>query len=317
MSIFVKLQTKREKLYHMTKFVEERFSKEWWINWLMITVGSFLVAAGFVLFLQPYTIVPGGVYGAGIVLNYIFPQIEMGTFGLMIDIPLLIVAFLIFGGAFGAKTIVSALLIPLFMNSMTYFIGSIDPTVMFDGAIDLSNEMLIACAFGGVLVGAGVGLVVRTHATTGGTDVIAMMLTKFAKMKFSNGILLVDSLVVVFGVVAVADWTLPLYSLVTIFVMSRTINFIVGGESSNKLMFIISERHDQLKFFILEEMGRGATYIKSHGMYTDSEKEMVFLVVSINEVSLVRKKIKEIDPDSFVVIVDAYETYGDGFKELR
>lgn len=269
------------------------------------------------LFTQPYTIVPGGVYGAGIVLNYIFPSVKMGTFGLFMDIPLLIIAFGVFGGGFGARTIVSAILIPLMMNGMTELIGSTDPTVMFGGAIDLSNELLVACVFGGVLIGAGVGFVVRTHATTGGTDVVAMILHKFTGIKFTHGILIVDSIIVLFGMIVVGDWKLPLYSLVTIFVISQTVDFVIGGDKRNKLLFIISEKHEELKFFILDEMGRGATYIKSHGMYTDQEKEMVFLVVDMKEVTAVKKQIKEIDPSSFVVIVDAYETYGDGFKEFK
>lgn len=126
--------------------------------------------------------------------------------------------------------------------------------------------------------------------------------------------LLVDSLVVIFGMVVLGDWRLPLYSLVTIFVTTRVIDFIVDGASYDKLLFIISDRNDDIREYILEKMGRGGTFIKSSGMYTGAGREMIFLVVSRSEVSAIKGMIKEIDPQSFVVIVDAHQTYGDGFK---
>lgn len=290
-------------------------SFKWWKSWIMVFIGSAVLAAAFVLFINPYRIVPGGVYGAGVVLHALFPSVQVGTFGLMIDIPLLIIAFRVFGGMFGAKTVFAALVTPVIMNTLTAIIGE-DPALMFDGRIDLTNDIIIACIFGGALVGTGVGLVVRTRATTGGTDIIAMLLTKYSRLNFSRSILVVDSLVVVFGIIVLGDWKLPLYSLVTVFVMSRTIDFVIDGASYDKLLFIISDRHDQLRAFILDEMGRGATYIKSSGMYTGNEKEMVFLVVSRREVTTVQNKIKEIDREAFVVVVDAYETFGDGFKSF-
>ncbi|MCC8018426.1 MAG: YitT family protein [Rikenellaceae bacterium] len=290
-------------------------SFKWWKSWIMVFIGSAMLAAAFVLFINPYRIVPGGVYGAGVVLHALFPSVQVGTFGLMIDIPLLIIAFRVFGGMFGAKTVFAALVTPVIMNTLTAIIGE-DPALMFDGRIDLTNDIIIACIFGGALVGTGVGLVVRTRATTGGTDIIAMLLTKYSRLNFSRSILVVDSLVVVFGIIVLGDWKLPLYSLVTVFVMSRTIDFVIDGASYDKLLFIISDRHDQLRAFILDEMGRGATYIKSSGMYTGNEKEMVFLVVSRREVTTVQNKIKEIDREAFVVVVDAYETFGDGFKSF-
>ncbi|MCD8171874.1 MAG: YitT family protein [Alistipes sp.] len=290
-------------------------SFKWWKSWIMVFIGSAILASAFVLFINPYRIVPGGVYGAGVVLHALFPSIQVGTFGLMIDIPLLLIAFRVFGGMFGAKTVFAALITPVIMNTLTAIIGE-DPALMFDGRIDLSNDIIIACIFGGALVGTGVGLVVRTRATTGGTDIVAMLLTKYSKLNFSRSILVVDSLVVVFGIIVLGDWKLPLYSLVTVFVMSRTIDFVIDGASYDKLLFIISDWHDQLRSFILDEMGRGATYIKSSGMYTGNEKEMVFLVVSRREVTSVQNKIREIDKDAFVVVVDAYETFGDGFKSF-
>ncbi len=293
----------------------EVFTFKAWKPWSLVAIGSVVMAFGFVLFINPYKIVPGGVYGLGIILHQLIPGIPVGTFGLMFDIPLLLAAMRVFGRLFGAKTVFAALLTPLVMNLLTRIIGE-DPALMFGGKIDLSGDVILACLFGGVLIGAGVGLIIRTRATSGGTDIVAMMLNRFMSIPFSKGILIVDSLIVLLGMVILGDWRLPLYSIVTIFVSSRVIDYVIDGASYDKLLFIISDRHEILRSFILDEMGRGGTYIKSSGMYTLKEREMIFLVVSRREVATVQKKIKEIDPASFVVVVDAYDTFGDGFKSF-
>lgn len=285
-------------------------------QWLYVVVGAALLATAFVLFITPYRIVPGGVYGMGVVLNYLFPAIQVGTYGLAMDIPLLIIAFRIFGAKFGTKTIVAAVLTPVIMNALTWFAGT-DPITMFGGKIDLSNDVLLSCIFGGTLMGAGVGLILKTHATSGGTDIVAMIVSKYLHMPISRAVLYVDSLVVLFGLVVLGDWKLPLYSLVTIFVSSRVIDYIVDGGSGDKLLFILSDKHDQIRDYILDGLDRGGTYIKASGMYTGADKEMIFVVVSRREVSLMRDRIREVDPDAFMIVVDAHETLGEGFKTFE
>lgn len=297
----------------MMKYFERIYSWRWWRSWLLLLFGCVLLAAGFVLFMNPYRIIPGGVYGMGIVMHALLPGIQVGTFGLMFDIPLLLIALRLFGGKFGVRTIVAAIATPLIMNTMSALIGE-DPAAMFAGHIDLSNDIIIACLFGGVLIGAGVGLILRTHATSGGTDIVAMIFTRYTRLTFSQSILLVDSAVVIFGILVLGDWRLPLYSIITIFVSSRVINYVLEGESYDKLLFIISEKHGQIRPFILEQMGRGGTYIRSAGMYTGAPKEMIFVVVNRLEVSSLQAEIQRLDPAAFVVVVSAYETFGDGFK---
>ena len=285
-------------------------------QWLFVVVGAALLATAFVLFITPYRIVPGGVYGLGVVLNYLFPAIQVGTYGLSMDIPLLLIAFRLFGAKFGSKTIVAALLTPLFMDSMTYLIGS-DPATMLGGKIDLSGDVLLSCIFGGILMGAGIGLIMKTHATSGGTDIVAMIVSRYLHLPISRSVLYVDSAVVIFGLVVLGDWKLPLYSLVTIFVSSRLIDYIVDGGSGDKLLFILSDKHADIRDYILSDLDRGGTYIKASGMYTGADKEMIFVVVSRREVSLMRDRIREIDPLAFMIVVDAHETLGEGFKTFE
>ena len=150
----------------------------WWREMAMISLGCLMAAAGFVFFINPYNIVPGGVYGLGIVLHNIFPSIQVGTFGYMFDIPLLTIAILLFGKQFGGRTLFAAFIIPGLMNIVTALayptkeaMQSLDPSLLVNGAIDLSDHLMLACILGGTIIGAGLGFVVRSNATTGGTEI--------------------------------------------------------------------------------------------------------------------------------------------------
>ena len=212
----------------VSKFYDKLLARQSLSSWFCVILGSVILSAGFVLFMNPYRVVPGGVYGTGIVLHALVPSVQVGTFGLMLDIPLLLIGLKVFGRMFGVKTVCSALLIPVVMNGMTYLIGE-NPATMFGGNMNLSQDMFLVCIFGGVFLGCGTGLIIKGHATSGGTDIIAMLLTRYTRMRFSRAILLVDSCIIVFGMVVLGDWRLPLYSLITIFVSSRIIDYIIDG----------------------------------------------------------------------------------------
>ena len=329
-------QLKRRMSMNLKALLEPVGTFAWWRSMFAIVLGCLIMAVGYSYFVSPYNIVPGGVYGMGIVLHNVFPSIQVGTFGYMIDVPLLASAIIVFGRQFGGRTLFAACLTPGLINLLSWIafpnqeaLEALDPKQLFGGVIDLSNDLMLASLLGAVLIGLGVGLVLRNQATTGGTDIIAMYLQKFAKMKFSTGILLADSCVVLsgllvigFGVGSGADreavsWMLSFYSLITIYVSSRVLAYVIDGASYDKLLFIISENHHaELRDFIIEDMDRSGTYIKGKGMYTDQDREMIFVVVSRKEVHLVQNKVREIDPKAFMVVTDAYETFGEGFKQF-
>ena len=332
-------QLKRRMSMNLKALLEPVGTFAWWRSMFAIVLGCLIMAVGYSYFVSPYNIVPGGVYGMGIVLHNVFPSIQVGTFGYMIDVPLLASAIIVFGRQFGGRTLFAACLTPGLINLLSWIafpnqeaLEALDPKQLFGGVIDLSNDLMLASLLGAVLIGLGVGLVLRNQATTGGTDIIAMYLQKFAKMKFSTGILLADSCVVLsgllvigFGVGSGADreaveggsWLLSFYSLITIYVSSRVLAYVIDGASYDKLLFIISENHHaELRDFIIEDMDRSGTYIKGKGMYSDQDREMIFVVVSRKEVHLVQNKVREIDPKAFMVVTDAYETFGEGFKQF-
>ena len=302
-------------------------------SWLSIFMGCIILAAGFVFFVNPYNFVPGGVYGASIVLHNLFPSIQVGTFGYMFDIPLLILSVVLLGSKLGIRTIVAAMFTPLAMNVISKLIypdqaalEALDPSLMLGGMLDMSDHLMLACLMGATLIGIGCGLVVRNQATTGGTDIVAMMLQKFAHIRFSTGIMLVDAMVVLFGLVVIGfgvggveagGWLLSLYSLIAIYISSRVLAYMLDGASYDRIIFIVTSHHNEdFRKFILEDLERSGTYIKSSGMYTQSEKEMIFLVVPRHELTKVQRAIKEHDPKAFMVVANAYNTFGEGFKPM-
>lgn len=304
--------------------------------WASILLGCTILAAGFVFFINPYNIVPGGVYGASIVLHNLFPSIQVGTFGYMFDIPLLILSVLLLGAKLGTRTIAAALITPLLMNVMSRFVyptqealERLDPTQLLGGTMNMSEHLMLTSIIGATVIGIGTGIVIRNQATTGGSDIVGMLLQKYCHIRFSRAILLVDATVVCFGLLVIGfgigsandstqpSWHLSFYSLISIFVISRVIAYVINGEKNDKLIFIISNKNlPELRRYILEDLDRTATYIKSSGLYTREDKEMIFMVVSYKEVAGLKLKIKEADPRAFVVVTDAYDTFGEGWKQL-
>ena len=305
-------------------------------SWIGIFVGCTILAAGFVYFINPYNLVPGGVYGASIVLHNLFPSIQVGTFGYMFDIPLLIISELVLGAKLGARTIVAALFTPLAMNVLSLLsypseeaLHQLDPTQLLGGSLNMSDHLMLTSVIGAVVIGIGCGIVVRSRATTGGTDIVAMILQKYCHIRFSKAILLVDGIVVGFGLLVIGfgignpddatqpSWHLAFYSLIAIFVTSRVLAYVINGEKNDKILFVISDmRLTALHDYILKDLDRTATCIKSSGLYTNVDKEMLFLVVSYKEVVGIKQKIREVDPKAFVVVTDAYDAFGEGWKEL-
>ncbi len=298
-------------------------SWKWWSSWLVIVLGCMILSLGFILFMYPYKITPGGIWGMSTILHEIFPTIPQGWFGYMMDIPLLLVGFAVFGPVFGTKTVFASLITPLMMLLLPYAvypdIATQTAETLLWGRLNLADDLILASIFGGIFIGAGVGLVVRAQATTGGTDIIAMLLQKYVHIKFSNGLLIADAFVVACSLVVLVGIngespTLPLYSLLTIYVSVQIIDLVVEGRSYDKMLLIITERQDEVRTFILNDLERGGTLIRSTGMYTGRERDMIFLVVSRREIVPVKQRLRDIDPAMFVVVVDANETLGEGFR---
>lgn len=311
-------------------------SPAWWRTWILIFTGCAVMASGFVFFINPYNIVPGGVYGLSIVMHNIFPSIQVGTFGYCFDIPLLILSVLVLGGKLGIRTIIAAMSTPTIMNILSKLaypdqaaLEQLDPARLLGGCMDMTDHLMLTTIMGSVVIGIGVGIVVRQQATTGGTDIVAMMLQKFFNIRFSNGVLIVDGCVVSLGLVVIGfgigsnvenaspSWLLSFYSLIAIYISARVLARVINGGKDDKLIFVISDKElPALHNYILKGIERTATLVQASGLYSGRGKEMIFIVVSYKEVPVLKSKIKEADPNAFVIVTDAYDTYGEGWKQL-
>lgn len=283
------------------------FSKKWLINYSLILVGSFILASGFVLFITPYKIVPGGVYGIAIIIHYILGT-PVGLTALTMDIPLTLIGIRVLGPRFGYKTVVGFLLTAFFVDGITYLYGN-EPLV--------ADEPLLSSIFGGVFLGLGLGLIFKAKATSGGTDIIAMIIGKYTKLPIGQLLIYVDSVIVLFGLIIFQDWKIPLYSLIVIFITGKVIDTVLQGVSYDKTLFIISEKHDMIRDKIINDLNRGGTFIKGNGMYNGAEKTVIFTVVNRREMAMLQEFIHDVDPLAFVTVINANEILGEGFKSLK
>lgn len=286
---------------------EKIFSRKWFISYSLITLGAFILAAGFVFFIAPHKIVPGGVYGIGIVLHHLV-GIPIGLTGLAFNIPLTIIGVRLLGPRFGIKTIVGFVLASVFIDGLTWLWGDV-PLV--------PDDILLSSVFGGVLLGLGLGLIFKSRATSGGTTIVAMIMTKFTRLPIGQTLMIVDSVIVFTGLIAFKDWTIPLYSWIVIYITGRVIDGVLEGVSYEKTMFIISDKFEEIGQKILVDLNRGGTYLEGKGMYNQAEKKVIFVNVSRREVALLQDYINQVDPDAFVTVINASEILGKGFRSLH
>jgi uncharacterized membrane-anchored protein YitT (DUF2179 family) len=286
---------------------EKLFSRKWFIAYSLITLGAFIMAAGFVLFITPYKIVPGGVYGISIILHHLF-GFPVGLTAICFDIPITIIGTRILGPRFGVKTVVGFTLTALFVDTLTMVWGD-QPLVQDNG--------LLSSIYGGVLVGLGLGLIFKARATSGGSDVVAMIISRFNKMPPGQMIILVDSIIVVVGLFSFMDWVIPLYSLITIFITGRVMDVVLQGISYDKTLFIISEQHQLIRDKIIKDINRGGTYLQGKGMFGGQDKTIIFTNVNRREMAILQEYIHHIDPTAFMTVINANEVLGEGFRSLK
>lgn len=272
-------------------------------DYTLIVIGAFLQALSYVLFLAPYKIVPGGVYGISIVLHYVtkglFPflpdGLPMGATALCFNIPLMILAMKKIGLASGPKTIVTFLLISVFTDSLSYLFGS-QPLV--------ENDSFIACFYGGAILGIGVTCVFRAQSTSAGTDVLARVIASNSNLKVSNMIIVLDSLVVLLGLIVFRDWAVPLYSWFAIFVYGKIVEMF-QTENPNRAVFIVSRKTQEIKDLIVGKMGMRGTFLHGRGMYEGKEKEIIFTIAERKDLPRLKDEVKEIDPNAFISTMHA------------
>lgn len=303
---------------NIDKLIKDKVApKKTFMSFVFIIVGAFIVSLGFVLFINPYKIVPGGVYGISIVLHHstkgMFEWLPDGTpIGLVsacIDTILTIIGTRVLGPRFGFKTVLGFVSTAVFMDTLTAFIGENDP-------LGLQDDLLLASIFGATIIGLGLALIFKSKATSGGSDIIAAIIAKYTHLSIGQLLIYVDSFIALLGLIVFNDWKIPLYSWLVIFITGKVIDMFLEGAGHEKMLLIVSEKHEEIRERLLFGLGRGGTYLHGEGMYNGTAKKVIYTIVDRREVVILEEHISKIDPNAFVAVINAKEILGEGFNSL-
>jgi uncharacterized membrane-anchored protein YitT (DUF2179 family) len=297
------------------------------VDYFFITLGSALMAIGIGIFLVDARVVPGGASGLAMAIHYLSDNtIPVGMMIWVINIPLFIWGLKVLGKTFGVRTFVGFTLSSFFID---FFRGDI-PGLSFVRLQDsspvqdlLKNDFLFLILVGAALLGVGLGIIFKFKGSTAGSDIIAAIIQKKYGVKPGQAIMLIDFFVIALAgfIIDIKDLSpdrpalsLTFYALFLLFVSARLIDTIIDGFDYARMVYIISDKYEEISKAIMHDLSRGATALKTRGLYKNVEREVLTTVVTLKELSKLQDLIKEIDPDAFVIINNVHEVLGNGFR---
>ena len=273
---------------------------------LLITLAALIYALSFVWCFDPNGIAFGGITGLAQIVNRLFPAAPVGVTVIVLNIPLFILGWKLIGG----KLLVSSLY-AMFISSV--FIDLLTP--LYDWQ---PMEPLLACIFGGLLMGASLGVVFLQGATTGGTDLAARLLKlKFKWLPMGKLLMGVDLAVIVLVALFFRNLNTALYGLVALYISTLAMDGILYGLDNAKVAYIISDAYDEISSAIVQDLDRGVTILHGQGAYTGAEKQVLMCAFKQREIAAIKAVVKDIDPDAFLIVCNAHEVLGDGFREYK
>ncbi len=294
---------------------------------LGITIGAVLCGMGYSLFLIPFKAAPGGVGGLSQILYYFF-NIPVGWAMLFFNIPLFIVGVLTLGKGFGLKTVYAIVAVSIATDLSSYkftskiagfndFLVKIAST----GEYALTTEIFLAVLAGSVILGAGIGLIIKSNGSTGGSDIPVLLLKKYMGISIGNGYLIVETAIIIFTGIMFKDGNLILWAWLSMFICAKITDMVVEGYSRTKGVMIVSqspEKINKIKDYIIYDLDRGFTAFSASGGYGfaghSPARDIIYVVVNRSELAKVKSSILKIDDTAFVIVNEVFETIGRGFK---
>lgn len=282
-------------------------SRKVWVDYMYIMVGVLLLAAAINMVYVPFDLVTGGVTGLAIVIKFVTQDMISGGIPLwltniVVNVPLFLAAIVIKGKNFGFRSLFSTLFL-----SISLYITQWLPV--------LTEDLLLGSIFGGVMAGAGLGLVFSAFSTTGGTDLGASLIQQFLKhISVARIMLVLDWVIIVLGAY-VFGVEKSLYAIISVFISAKIIDAFLDGLHFSKAAFIISDHSKDIASNIMEELDRGVTGLSGEGMYSSLQKNVLLCVVSKREIVKVKEIVKMTDSKAFIIVTDVREVLGEGFKE--
>ncbi len=275
--------------------------KKYIFELMQIILGTALMALGVSQFLLPNQLSSGGFSGIATITYYLL-NLPMGTVILALNIPLFILAFFRIGKIFFAKAIIGTALLSVFID-------------MFDKFNSLTNDRFLACIYGGIITGLGTALILKANASTGGSDLLSYIIKSYKKTVTTSSIIVIfDTIVILLNVIFFKKLEVGFYSAISIYIMGKVLDIAFEGIDFSKMILIVSDKYKEIAKEIGKELKRGSTGFYSKGMYTDEEKMTLLCVASRNEVVKIKLIVNKIDHKNFMIVSNAREVYGKGFK---
>lgn len=260
--------------------------------------------AGFSLscFLAPNDIIAGGVSGVATIINH-FSSFPIGVMIILINVPIFVWGVIKFGKSLGISTLYATVALSVF-------------TDVFSAIGVLTDDMLLASVFGGIIAGLGYGIVFYCKSTTGGVDIIANIIkTKYRHLQLGKIILIVDLIIILIAIFMYKNINIGLYSIIALWLTAYVLDMILEGFNFAKLALIISDNYEEIAKLINTKLNRGATFLNGQGTYTNNAKKVIMCTIKEKEIPMLKDIIRSVDKDSFVLITDAREVLGEGFLE--
>ncbi len=278
--------------------------KSFFISMIGLVIGTFLMACSTAFFLLPNKLSTGGFSGLSTIAYYIF-HVPIGTVMIFLNIPLFLVAFFRIGKNFIVKSIAGTVFLSMFMNVLERF-----PAV--------TTDKFLACIYGGIIMGIGTSVILKVNSSTGGSDLLSYVIRSFND-RFKSGDLIIafDTVVITISIIVFKEIEIGLYSAIAIYLMGKMIDIVFEGVDFTKVMLIVSDKYENIAKVIGEDVRRGCTAIYAKGMYSNESKMMLFCVGGRNEIIQIKRIAKSIDNKAFVVIFNAREVLGKGFRKLE
>ena len=275
-------------------------------SYFMITLASAIYAVGFNWFYVPNDIAFGGITGVGQIINAILPWAPIGTVVIILNIPLFILGWRLLGGHLLLSSLYA-------MAVSSVFIDIVNSIWTFE-----PMDSMLACVFGGVLMGASLGMVFQQGATTGGTDLIARLLKlKITWLPMGKLLIATDMVVIVATAIAFGSVYSALYGVVALYIAGIVMDRMLYGLDSAKVAYIISDRFKEIADVLVNDLDRGVTILQGQGGYSGAEKKVLMCAFKQRQIVSIKKMVKELDPSAFIIVCDAHEVLGDGFREYR
>ena len=283
--------------------IEEKYNiPRIFIEIMLTIIGSGMMAAGVSLFLLPNQLSSGGIAGIATITYYLL-KIPMGTMILLINIPLFIFSFFKIGKSFFIKSLIGTI-------SLSYFIDLLD---LFNS---LTQDRLLACIYGGILMGLGTAILLKANSSTGGSDLISFIAKEYKpEIRASNLIIMIDITIITLNVIFFKEIEIGLYSAIAIYIMGKIIDILFEGIDFTKLLLIVSDKTEEIAKEIGEKVQRGATGIYGKGMYTNKEKLILMCAASRRDINRIKQIAKKVDKKAFIIITNSREVVGLGFKK--